>query len=62
MNIPVQQTPALSLNMFAPKPFRSTASINLDTQNNNETVRFSLLITKKIFYENRAAHFVTFDA
>jgi hypothetical protein len=38
-NIPVQQTPTPSLNIFAPKPFRSTASINLDTQNNNEKVR-----------------------
>jgi hypothetical protein len=36
IDIPVNQTPAPSLNIFAPKPFRSTASINLDTPNNNE--------------------------
>lgn len=29
------------LNIFAPKPFRSTASINLDTPNSNEKVRYS---------------------
>jgi hypothetical protein len=34
------QTPAPSLNIFGPKPFRSTASINLDTSANNEKVRF----------------------
>jgi len=35
-----QQIPiSSSLNMFAPKPFRSTASINLETQNSNEKVR-----------------------
>jgi hypothetical protein len=39
--IPVNQTS--SLNIFAPKPFRSTASINLDTSNNHETVRISSL-------------------
>ena len=33
------QTPAPSLNIFGPKPFRSTASINLDTPANNEKVR-----------------------
>jgi hypothetical protein len=44
-NIPVQQTPAPSLNIFAPKPFRSTASINLETQNNNEKVRIFLLLS-----------------
>jgi len=38
-NIPVQQTPTPSLNIFAPKPYRSTASINLETQNSNEKVR-----------------------
>jgi len=43
-NIPVQQTPTPSLNIFAPKPFRSTASINLDTQNNNEKVRIFFLL------------------
>jgi hypothetical protein len=34
-----QQIPiSSSLNMFAPKPFRSSAAINLDTQNNPEMV------------------------
>jgi hypothetical protein len=44
-NIPVQQTPAPSLNIFAPKPFRSTASINLETQNSNEKVRIFFLFS-----------------
>ncbi len=38
-NNSAQQIPiSSSLNMFAPKPFRSTAAINLDTQNNHESV------------------------
>ncbi|CAF4783778.1 unnamed protein product [Rotaria sp. Silwood1] len=34
--IPIQQTPTSSLNIFAPKPFRSTISTNLDTKINHE--------------------------
>jgi hypothetical protein len=41
-NIPVHQTSTQSVNIYAPKPFRSTASINLDAHHTNETVRFSL--------------------
>ncbi|UJR15435.1 hypothetical protein I4U23_002378 [Adineta vaga] len=33
----VQPAVSSSLNIFAPKPFRSTASINLDTQNSQES-------------------------
>ncbi|CAF1002928.1 unnamed protein product [Rotaria sordida] len=36
-NVPIHQIPSSSLNIFAPKPFRSTASINIDTPKNNET-------------------------
>ncbi|CAF3575548.1 unnamed protein product [Rotaria sp. Silwood1] len=36
-NIPIQQISSSPLNIFAPKPFRSTASINLDSPRNNET-------------------------
>jgi hypothetical protein len=36
--IPVQQ-PSSSLNIFAPKPFRSPISINHDIENNSEPVR-----------------------
>ncbi|CAF5225798.1 unnamed protein product, partial [Rotaria magnacalcarata] len=38
-NAPVHQIPSTPLNIFAPKPFRSTASINLDAPKTNETVR-----------------------
>jgi len=43
--LPIQQIPSSSLNMFAPKPFRSTTSINIDTQNNHESVRIDLLFS-----------------
>lgn len=33
------QTATASLNIFAPKPFRSTASVNLETQHSMEKVR-----------------------
>jgi hypothetical protein len=62
-NIPVQQTPAPTLNMFAPKPFRSTASITLDTQNNTnnnntEKVRFfNLFLLKDLFLRNELLTF-----
>ncbi|CAF4019918.1 unnamed protein product [Rotaria magnacalcarata] len=36
-NAPVHQIPSTPLNIFAPKPFRSTASINLDAPKTNET-------------------------
>ncbi|CAF2999656.1 unnamed protein product [Rotaria sp. Silwood2] len=36
-NVPIHQIPSSSLNIFAPKPFRSTASINLDSPKNNDT-------------------------
>ncbi|CAF4021276.1 unnamed protein product [Rotaria sp. Silwood2] len=35
--VPIQQIPTSSLNIFAPKPFRSTTSTNLDTNNNHES-------------------------
>ncbi len=48
--LPIQKTPSSSLNMFAPKPFRSTASINVDTQNNHESVRIHLLFSKHFLF------------
>lgn len=42
----IQQVPSTAsstLNIFAPKPFRSTASINLDAPKSNETVRLFFL-------------------
>ena len=38
-NVSVHQTSSPSLSIFAPKPFRSTASISLETSKANETVR-----------------------
>lgn len=42
IDVPGHQLATPPLNMFAPKPFRSTASINLDTPNSNEKVSFSI--------------------
>lgn len=65
VNILVQQTPAPTLNIFAPKPFRSTASINLETQNNNEKVGifcsplFQQQKTKLYIFETKSCSFLT---
>ena len=38
-NIPLHQIPTSSLNIFSPKPFRLTTSINSNTKDNHESVR-----------------------
>ncbi len=50
---PSHPTPS-SLNIFTPKPFRSTASINVDSQNNHEPVRLHSLRLKLFLSSHRS--------